>query len=329
MTNKIPNFNYVLIDGDVLHYRCSAICDKQTYQLITKSGDIVDEFSKASECKDALENLFDDIPDEDKPERVIKHELMPIEHCKKAFKNQIRNILKATGAKDFKLYLGGKNSKLNFRHQWVATIKKYKSGRATEKPTHFAEMREWIIQEYSPIISNKIESDDRLRIDSQKDFENSVEHKNKMRCRICVATIDKDDYTYPHWLYDWDKMLEPEFISVKAARHWFYTMILMGDSVDSIQGCPRIGKKTAERILDGCTTDEEYWDKVCEQYWKSYSKKLDEGGYFHYEHAYTGEPMKKTPTEIAVEMARLLHMLRTRKDVWNPPFEYEYKESDV
>lgn len=311
-----PNFDKVLIDADILHYRCAAAGDKVTYILRNKDGEVLDEFQSAKECKDFLEMLFDDVPDEDKPIREKVLEVRDLEHCKKAFRNQINSILKATGAKKAVLYLGGDSSK-NFRHK-IATVKKYKSGRQQEKPTHFEALRKWIIQEYKPIISSGIESDDRLCIDSRKDFEQSKKKRDKMMCRICTATIDKDDYGYPHWLYDYDKMTQPEFITVKAARKSFYKQCLTGDTVDTIPGCKGVGEKTAEKILADCKTDQEYWQKVVETYEKQYKKDVDEDGYVHYKHAYTGEGIKKTPEEIAIEMARLLHMLRAEDEIWEP-----------
>ena len=323
MGKKIPNFGLVLIDGDLLHYKCSAVGEKVRYNLVSKDGEVIDTFDNARQCADTLDILFADIPDEDKPERIKDIDDRGLDYCKKAFKSQIKSILKATGAKGFKLYLGHKDSKANFRHTDIATIKKYKSGRAAEKPKYFEDMRKWILQEYNPVISKRIESDDRLCIDSRKDFNNSAKTKNKMLCKVVVATIDKDHLTVPGWLYNWDTMNEPTFVTVKAARKWFYQMCLIGDTVDSIQGCPLIGHKKAESIFDGCKTDEDYWKVVCEQYIQADRKKVDEDGYFNYKHAYTGEPMKKTPVEIAVEMATLLHMLRSKSDKWKPPFDYE------
>jgi len=136
---------------------------------------------------------------------------------------------------------------------------------------------------------------------------------------VVVATRDKDALTVPGWLYNPSTMLEPEWISIKTARHYFWTMALTGDVVDAIQGCPRIGKKKAVHILEGCKTDEDYWKAVIRQYNLSYEKKLDADGYFHYEHCYTGEIIKKTPEEIAIEMCTLLHMLRYEGEIWQPP----------
>ena len=316
--SKIPNFNMVLIDGDILHYKCASVGEKVSYNLVDKEGTVIDNFDSAQSCKTALEILFAEVPDEDKPHRVKVIEDRGLEHCQKAFKNMIRTILKATGAKDFKLYLGHEDSSQNFRHN-ISTIQKYKGKRTGDKPKYFQQMRDWIVSEYRPVISKKIESDDRLCIDSRKDFENSAKHRNKMKCKVVVATIDKDARTVAGWLYNWDQMLEPEFITVKAARKWFYEMCLIGDTVDAIQGCPNMGPKKVEGLFDECKTDADFWKIVLEKYEEAYAKKVDEEGYYHYEHAYTGEPAKKKPAEIAVEMATLLHMLRHKSEVWQPP----------
>jgi len=55
-------------------------------------------------------------------------------------------------------------------------------------------------------------------------------------------------------------------ISEFEAMKNFWMQVLTGDSVDSIQGVPGIGKKKAEKILEGCGTEEEMYDAVFSAY---------------------------------------------------------------
>lgn len=312
--NKIPNFDKVLIDADILHYKCAAAGDVVTYQLVYENGDVLEEFDSAEDCKTFL-TMMEGVADCVERKKIIT--VRDIEHCKKAFASQVKRITRECNANNYQLYLGG-DSKKNFRHE-VATIKVYKSGRNQEKPTHFEELKKWIIATYKPIISHRIESDDRLCVDARKDFEQSKKKLDKHSCKIVVATIDKDALGVPGWLYNPDKMVEPEWISVKDARRNFWGQALEGDTIDVIQGCPGIGPAKTTKLFENCGTDEDYWTVVCKAYLKAYKKKVDGLGYVEYPHAYTGETIKKTPIEIAIEMCTLLHMLRRKGEVWQPP----------
>lgn len=305
------NFDLVLIDADILLYQCAAVGERITYEVLLR-GEVVRVCQSAREADNEME-IF-----ERGAERRKVVEDRGIEYCKKAFEAQLKGILHSCNAKKYYLYLG-EDSHNNFRVTNVATLKVYKGGRASEKPKYFNELKEWIKKSYDVIMSSYIESDDRLCIDSREDFNRAYERRNRDACRVVVATRDKDALTVPGWLYNPSKMLEPQWISIKQARHYFWAMALTGDTVDAIQGCPRIGKKKAAVILEGCKTDLDYWEAVTKQYHISYEDKIDEEGYFQYKHCYTGESMKKTPTEIAVEMCTLLHMLRYEDEVWHPP----------
>lgn len=304
-------FEVVLIDGDILLYKCSAVGEKVCYNIVL-GGEVVEEVESAADADYMIENFW---PGGER--EPVKYD-RGLGYCKEAFKHQVDSVRKACAADRAVVYLG-KDSHSNFRVTDVATVKAYKGGRDPEKPKYFNKLKEWVILEYSPILSSKIETDDRLCIDSREDFERAKSKSNKNLCKVCVATIDKDAKTVPGWLYNWQKDEKPQWISGKDARHWFWEMSLVGDSVDAIQGCPRIGKVKAKTLLEGCETDEDYWRVVLEAYNNSYKKSLGEDGKHHYKHAYTSQEVSKTPEEIAVEMCTLLHMLRHKDEVWVPP----------
>lgn len=92
------------------------------------------------------------------------------------------------------------------------------------------------------------------------------------------------------WIVSGDKDLDqipgrhywPE-ITGKEARYWtvteeearrkFWIQALMGDSTDSIPGCPGVGEKKSDAVLKGCTTDLEYWEKTLQAYEKACGDK--------------------------------------------------------
>lgn len=57
-----------------------------------------------------------------------------------------------------------------------------------------------------------------------------------------------------------------EVVTEQEAERFFWKQVLMGDSGDNIKGCPRIGEKTAEKLLDNCKSSEEYRDTVLQAY---------------------------------------------------------------
>lgn len=81
---------------------------------------------------------------------------------------------------------------------------------------------------------------------------------------ICIS-IDKDLLQIPgahfgmvnhqhSYVEEWDGLV------------WFYRQILMGDNTDNITGIHGIGDSRSRRILAGCETEEELWERVVEEY---------------------------------------------------------------
>jgi 5'-3' exonuclease len=60
-------------------------------------------------------------------------------------------------------------------------------------------------------------------------------------------------------------------ISYEEGIKRFYMQLLTGDSTDNIPGLPKVGPKTAEKILNRCDDEECYKEKVFEAYKSKYS----------------------------------------------------------
>lgn len=145
----------------------------------------------------------------------------------------------------------------------------YKANRSkTRKPMLLQWAREYMTSKYNTIIYRRLEADDVLGILGTANPD------------TIIWSEDKDLLTVPakHWIDG-----EVVEISQEEADYNFFTQALVGDSTDNYKGCPSVGHKTAEKILefgDG-------WDAVVRAY---ISKGLSE--------------------EVALENARLARILR-------------------
>lgn len=148
----------------------------------------------------------------------------------------VENIKEQTKADEVTMCISHQN---NFRK---LLNPEYKANRkATRKPMCFVPAKEYVMKNYHYEIQPWLEADDVIGILAT--YDNGEE-------RIVVSE-DKDLLTIPgmHWdiknqtLWEQDK---------NTADYLFYKQALTGDSVDNYQGCPGIGPKKAEKILNEC-----------------------------------------------------------------------------
>ena len=134
--------------------------------------------------------------------------------------------------------------------------------------------------------------------------------KPKEQAKTVIATIDKDLDNTPGWHYNWNKG-EMYWVSEGEATKKFYTQLLTGDKVDNIQGIPGIGPKKAEKVLEGCETEEDYYYSVLEAYHNYYDNQECDGNTIE-------------PAQCLSENAQLLWMIRELDEDgkpvhWEPP----------
>ena len=148
----------------------------------------------------------------------------------------VENIKEQTKADEETMCISHQN---NFRKMLNP---QYKANRkATRKPMCFVPAKKYVMENYHYEIQPWLEADDVIGILAT--YDNGEE-------RIVVSE-DKDLLTIPgmHWdiknqtLWEQDK---------DTADYLFYKQALTGDSVDNYQGCPGIGPKKAEKILNEC-----------------------------------------------------------------------------
>ena len=156
----------------------------------------------------------------------------------------------------------------NFRYD---IFPDYKKKRTNDKPKEFYKLKSWAIKKFG-IISDEVEADDIVSYYARKGHP--------------IASADKDVLKgTPGYHYD---IYHKCFIktSKKAANAFLCLQALMGDPSDDIPGIPRVGEKTAEKLLGD--------DKTLKRVFEIYEEKgLDK--------------------EYALTMIRLVHMGQIKK----------------
>jgi len=143
----------------------------------------------------------------------------------------IENILKATNASDYQIYLTPTDGS-NFRYEVNSN---YKANRKAEKPPHFLTLREYMLEVHKAEVAFGMEADDLLGINQTKD--------------TIICTIDKDLRQVPGQHYNFVKD-EIFTVNLQEGLLWFYTQMLTGDASDNVSGIRGIGIKKATTLLN-------------------------------------------------------------------------------
>lgn len=168
--------------------------------------------------------------------------------AKKIFNNRIKEFCERLDSDEILVcFTTGEN----FRKKVLPT---YKGNRkSTRKPVGYKEMVRWAYEEYPCVDQDGLEADDIMGI-----------LQSAKTAPTCIVSDDKDMRTIPGKLY---RPMSDELMQIKdsEADHWFLTQCLVGDATDGYSGCPRIGPKTAEKVLGNYPS----WELVAQQYIKS------------------------------------------------------------
>lgn len=148
----------------------------------------------------------------------------------------IKNVIRATKAQH---YIGALTVGKCFRYE-VKTD--YKANRIDfEKPPHFDAVKEHLITKWKFVYHIGLEADD-IIMASKKIYDPSF--------KTVIASTDKDILTTVGIHYD-PKKLQWVKSTKRSAEKFFWSSMLMGDKADNIQGIPKVGPVTAEKILKG------------------------------------------------------------------------------
>jgi hypothetical protein len=149
--------------------------------------------------------------------------------------SRIIQMLEITGATS---YAGFLTEGRCFRYA-IAKNRPYKGNRKNgDKPIIFPAIREYLKQKWNCKVIRALEADDFV----------SVYHNGPEDTVICSP--DKDVlYQNAGAHYNYGK---GELISVnhQSATRFLWKQVLMGDSTDGIEGIPKVGEKTADKLLE-------------------------------------------------------------------------------
>jgi DNA polymerase-1 len=151
---------------------------------------------------------------------------------------RIESMLNNTKADEFILCL---SSKPYFRD---AIYPEYKSNRKPGDLKYLKTLKSYLRETYKCLEIKGLEADDLVIYLSSKFKE----------CIICA--IDKDvikQSTVNTYNFTKDEFVKP---TPQEASMFLLKQLIMGDSVDSIPGIPRIGEKTADSLLHGLSFNE-------------------------------------------------------------------------
>lgn len=189
----------------------------------------------------------------------------PLEICLYTVKKSLENIVKIVDPDDYILYL---SEGPTFRHMLPGLV--YKGNRTAPKPKWYKEIKEYLADYWEAKVVTGIEADDQISIDAWKLRAKGNTHQ------YMVCTIDKDLNQIPGPHYNFVK---DEFFNVcpGEADKMIFTQLLTGDTVDNIPGLPRVGPKTAEKILgEQIETSLEMLARCITEYKKHYPENVYE-----------------------------------------------------
>ena len=283
----------VLIDSDIIVYRCGFAAQTTQYRDVTDPSRVFSTITEAAEAgvpKEALET------------EVIAE---PVENALHSVNNTITNMLKDLGAEQYSCFLTGKG---NYRED-IATIKPYKGNRdRAARPYHYDAITEHLKSRWGAHVITGMEADDALGIELYKDYMEAKrfaaitgESPEEQKPQVVLASIDKDLDMIPGWHYNFVEK-DLYFISEDKAMRNFYVQLLAGDAVDNIPGVPGISVTKAKKLLKECKTEQEM---------------LCVAG-FHYATAKYRDVEYNDPEAALVENARLLWIQRDwPKKMWS------------
>ena len=273
----------VLVDGDIVAYRCAATCDGRHY-LVGGQRYGYKKDAVAYADKQGIPNSEIELAYEPEPVDAALHNIgVTMDNIKNFF------IYEKKMNPQIKVFLSGDS---NFRYNLYP---EYKKSRKTQRKPHWiAECKQHMVDQFKAFKFEGFEADDLIAMTTEALRKNQT---------LCVASCDKDFTQLGGngvWQYDFTTGKEWE-VSEQQAMQYFYKQILIGDKSDDIPGLYKVGSQTALKILDGCNEERDMYNAVVLAY---------------------KERMKLT-TEDAVEAVnlrgKLLWLMREEGKLWEPP----------
>ncbi len=150
------------------------------------------------------------------------------------------------------------SDRYTFRHELNLLYKAHR--RDKRSPLGINDLREWVCDEWKSIRVDRLEADDVLGIIGSADPHGSI-----------IVSGDKDFATVPCTWYNFLKD-ETRRITKEEADFQHLVQTLAGDATDGYFGVPRVGLKTAEKILNAEGAE---WQTVVNAYEKAFMDEED------------------------------------------------------
>lgn len=154
----------------------------------------------------------------------------PLSYALSTVKNSLDRIQKQCNAENRELWIKGKG---NFREE-IAVARGYKSHRKTEKPAHFEDIYQYLIEFQGANEAHGMEADDMLSVRLYEDHLGDTEN-------FVLSSQDKDLINTPGWHFNPRK---PEYgvqyVSPEESFVHFWWQMLAGDTADNIPGLPNV-----------------------------------------------------------------------------------------
>lgn len=255
----IPKNLTLLIDGDILLYRCGFAAEKQKYLVQHKdaAGNHYGHAQNAKEAKEVAEDVGGWV--------WTRREVEPVENALSNVDNALNGIFDALYTDvprqvELILFLTGKG---NFRDT-LATKKTYKDNRdPTHRPKHYKAIREHLIRKYKAHVINGEEADDGI---GRAAYERAMD-------KYVIVSNDKDLDQLGGWHYDWTTKTS-YFVTDEEAVKNFYVQLLEGDGTDNIPGPLTKGK--GRGVVEECSSPHALAAKAKEVYEKEYKDQWAE-----------------------------------------------------
>ena len=149
---------------------------------------------------------------------------------------------------DYKAYITGKG---NYRNE-LAVTEPYKGNRKDAKrPVHYDAIRTHLQRLGAELVEGS-EADDAVATEATK-------------TGGWIVSIDKDLDQVAGWHYNFVKH-EEYYVTEEEGLRNLFTQVLTGDRTDNIIGLKGIGPKKAEKLLQDCTTERDYYDACLKAY---------------------------------------------------------------
>jgi len=279
----------VLIDGDLLVYRCGFAAERTEYAVDYVDEEYGEEGTVWAENAKGAKALSEKLTEQGRTNEIRKHvNLEPVGNALYNVKSMIATALDNLQASNEEviIHLSGPD---NYRFD-VATLKEYKGNRDPEhKPTHGPAIKSYMKKNWSYVISENEEADDTLGIAQWATYQDDPYGS-------VIVSVDKDLNMIPGLHYNFLKD-ESYFVDEDEAMRYFWYQMVTGDSTDNIPGIPGMGPAKAKKALDDVATSDLY-GMVRALYVQGYGDSADAA---------------------LLEMGRLLWIRREEGELWTPP----------